>query len=314
MTPATSRAFALAMLVAGATVARAQDSTARRESPSWLGIQLLGAQVNVITQYLAPFNAAYSGPNSLQATGDTKTSHAYGVYLGARLGGGFSLYTDVEMIRGSGISRVVGLGGLTNGDVIRQGSADLGEAPYVARAFIRWAHGWGTAHDTLVAQQGQVADVAPSNRIELLAGLFAVTDLFDQNRYANTTRHQFMNWALFQNTAWDFAADTRGYSNGLAAQVITPSWTLRAGAFQMPTEANGNVFDSKIAGAYGVQVESQWTRAASGTIVRVLAFENAARMGNYRAAIAAGAAAGAPPSIVADDRPGHRKWGAGLDL
>ena len=282
--------------------------------PSLFGIQLLGAQLNVIAQYLAPFERAYDGPNSLQASGDTKTSHAYGAYLGARLGAGFSLYADVEMVRGEGVGRVVGLGGLTNGDVIRQGSADLGSGPYLARLFVRYVVGAGTARDTLTSAQDQVHDVVPSRRLEVVAGLIAVSDVFDQNRYANTRRHQFMNWGLFQNTAWDFAADTRGYSNGIAVAWIMPGWTVRAGGFQMPTRANGNIFDSRIAEAYGVQAELTWNGAASGTVVRTLAYLNAAQMGSYRDAIAIGQAGSVPPDIVANDRPGRRKYGVGLNV
>ena len=303
--------IAALLIVLAARVAGAQSSAA---SPSLFGLQLLGAQVNVITQYLAPFDRKYDGPNSLQGTGDTKTSHAYGAYLGARLGLGFSAYADVEMIRGEGVSRVVGLGGLTNGDVIRQGSADLGSGPYVARAFIRYVVGLGAQMDTLASAQDQLADIVPSRRLEVTAGLFAVTDLFDQNRYANTTRHQFMNWGLFQNTAWDFAADTRGYSQGIAVVLVSPTWTVRTGAFQMPTRANGNVFDSKVNEAYGVQTEVQWTSREAGTVVRALAFLNAAQMGNYRVAIAAGQAANAAPDIVANDRAGRHKYGVGLNV
>ena len=307
-----------ALAALAARTAGAQSPATAVEPPrpaaALLGLQLLGAQLNVITQYLTPFDRKYDGPNSLQATGDTKSSHAYGVYVGARLGLGFSAYADVEMIRGEGVGRVLGLGGLTNGDVIRQGSADLGEGPYVARAFIRYVVGTGAQLDTLARAQDQLADIVPSRRLEVSAGLLAVTDLFDQNRYANTTRHQFMNWGLFQNTAWDFAADTRGYSQGIAVALISPTWTVRVGAFQMPTRANGNVFDSKINEAYGLQTEVQWSSREAGTVVRGLVFLNSAQMGNYRNAIAVGVAAGGTPSIVADDRAGRHKYGLGLNV
>jgi hypothetical protein len=46
------------------------------------------------------------------------------------------------------------------------------------------------------------------------------TDVFDLNRYANSTRTPFLNWGLFQNTAWDFAADTRGYTNGFTIAYV----------------------------------------------------------------------------------------------
>ena len=292
----------------------AQAVEAPAAEPSRWGVLLLGAQMNVITQHLTPLHSPYDGVNSLQPGGDTKTSYAYGTYVGAKLGSSLSAYVDIEMIRGEGVSRVIGLGGPTNGDVIRQGSADLGDGPYVARAFVRYVRGAGAAMDTLARAQDQVPLVVASRRFEVWAGLMAVTDLFDLNRYANSTRRQFMNWALFQNTAWDFAADTRGYSNGVAVAVLTPTWAVRAGAFQMPTRANGNVFDSDLSRAYGTQLEFTFARPRTGTVIRTLAWLNVARMGNYRAAIAQGLATSTMPDIVADDRPGRTKYGVGVNI
>src|SRR5260370_39837614 len=42
------------------------------------------------------------------------------------------------MARGKAVSGATGLAGITNGDVIRQGSINLSESPYVARAYLRW--------------------------------------------------------------------------------------------------------------------------------------------------------------------------------
>nr|MDQ6873193.1 hypothetical protein [Gemmatimonadota bacterium] len=176
---------------------------------------LLGTQVNVIAQSLRPMHSPYGGPNSLTGRGDSQVSHAYGVYAGIDPGHGLQAYLDVEMVRGKGIGKVVGLAGPTNGDVLRQGTFDLGNGPYVARAFVRYTLSVSNSErDTLTASPDQIPIVVSANRVEITAGKCAVSDLFDVNRYANSTRLQFLNWALFQNTAWDFAADTRGYSNG----------------------------------------------------------------------------------------------------
>jgi len=155
------------------------------------------------------------------------------------------------------VSRTVGLAGLTNGDVIRQGSADLGNGPSLARTYLRLVHRLGRpgAADTAPRAPDQLSGPVPARRLEVTAGKLAASDLFDLNRYANTTRQQFMNWGLFQNTAWNFAADTRGYTNGVAVAWVTLSLTLRAGSFQMPREANGNVFDANLGRARGDQAE-----------------------------------------------------------
>ena len=89
------------------------------------------------------------------------------------------------------------------------------------------------------------------NRLQLTAGLLGVTDIFDANGYANTTRSQFENWAFINNLAYDYAADTRGYSLGAALEWIHPAWTLRAGSFLMPSTANGRNLDADALRARG---------------------------------------------------------------
>lgn len=310
--------IAVALVLRGTRVQAQQPADTAAPPPGgsarWIPY-LLGTQANVIGQDLRPFRSPYAGPNSLRARGDSKVSDAYGVYAGARIGGRLEAYLDVEMVRGKGISHVTGLAGPTNGDVLRQGTTDLGSGPYVARAFVRYtAPLAGSGTDTLPRGIDQIPTVVRRDRLELTAGKLAVSDLFDVNRYANSTRQQFMNWGLFQNTAWDFAADTRGYSNGVAAALIHPGWALRVGSFQMPRMANGNVFDSDLRRARGDQAELTMVVARSATTVRVLAYQNHARMGRYADALAIARATGRAPDIAADDRPGRRKYGWGINL
>jgi high affinity Mn2+ porin len=235
------------------------------------------------------------------------------VYVGARLGTRLQAYADVEMARGAGVGHAMGLGGITNGDVIRQGSANLGQGPYVARVFIRWVVPFGPARDTLTRGIDQLPGSEPSARLEVKVGKLAASDDFDQNRYANSTRTQFTNWGLFQNTAWDFAADTRGYTWGAMVAWVQPGWSVHLGSFAMPTMANGNAFDG-FPRARGDNIELTVHPGSSGTAVRLLAYQNHARMGSYAEALARAAATGGVPDIAADDRPGRTKIGLGLNI
>lgn len=300
----------------------ARTDTAAASSPAtgsaaWT-VRGLGTQIDVIGQALRPLRSPYAGPNSLRARGDTKISHAYGAYIGVQASQRVQGYLDVEMVRGKGISQVTGLAGPTNGDVLRQGTVDLGSGPYVARAFVRYTaplDGAGdTGLDTLARGMDQLPGVIAARRLEVTAGKLAVTDLFDLNRYANSARQQFMNWDLFNDTAWDFAADTRGYSNGIAVAWIYPGWAVRIGSFQMPTIANGNKFDSDLRRANGEQAEVTVTLPATGTTARLLGYLNHARMGNYAEALFKARLTHTRPDIVADDTPGRRKYGWGLNL
>lgn len=303
------RRAALALVLAP-SVAVGQS---RGSSCKPLSVALLGAQITFIGQDLRPFHAAYSGPMSLANTGDRQLSQSYGIYSGACLTTGLALYLDAEMIRGSGISHASGVGAVTNGDVLRQGSVDLGNGPYVARLFGRWTIPLGSAErDTTAASVDAMANVVSSRRLEISAGRFAVTDVLDVNRYANSTRTQFLDWVLFNDGAWDYAANTRGYSNGVAIAWITPAWALRAGSFQMPTFANGNTFDNDLANARGDNVELTVGVPHDG-VLRLLLYDNHARMGRYAVATASALARGTTPDIVADDAPGRSKYGIALN-
>ena len=189
---------------------------------------LLGAQATAIGQHLDPFHSPYSGDNSLQADGASGTTSSYGVYMGARLLSSLQAYADVEMVRGSTLSNTTGLGGLTNGDELRQGSVDLSKGPYVARLYARYWIPLGTGSEQKTRAQNQLAGDEPTTRIELKIGKLAATDDFDVNRYANNTRTQFLNWGFINNTAWDYAADTRGYTRGVMIAYVSPTWALRS--------------------------------------------------------------------------------------
>ncbi|PYO40740.1 MAG: hypothetical protein DMD33_16595 [Gemmatimonadetes bacterium] len=205
------------------------------------------------------------------------------------------------MAEGAGVSQATGLAGITNGDVIRQGTANLSRGPYLARLIVRYFVPLGPSRDTLARGIDQVRGLEPSARLDFKAGKLAASDDFDQNRYANSTRTQFMNWGLFNNTAWDFAADTRGYTWGTVLAWVEPRWILRLGTFAMPTMANGNVFDSSFPHARGDNVELPIRPGSRGTVIRALVYENRARMGSYAEALARASTTGGIPDIVNED-------------
>ena len=307
------RRLAVAWWAALASASAASHSIAAQSSDAFPchspKARFLGAQATLIGQYLRPFSAEYSGAHSLTSAGDQQLSQSYGVYGGACIVAGLAVYVDVEMVRGAGIGHTLGLAGITNGDVLRAGSVDLGTGPYFARYFLRYTIPLSSkSEDTLTAAPDQLAGHVSSRRIEITAGRLALTDLLDLNRYANSTRSQFYDWVLFNDGAWDYAADTRGYSNGIAVAWVNPTWVLRVASFMMPTMANGNVFDTDIANARGDNVELTLALPHE-SVLRILAYVNHGRMGIYSDAIATGIANDTTPNIVADDAPGRVKYG-----
>jgi len=281
----------------------------------WLPPFLVGGQATVVWQHLPDFRSPYVGPKSLRPGPEDAVSDSYTLYTGLRLAPWLDFYVDPEMIRGNGIGGGTGLAGYTNGEVIRNPQA--GQSPYLARAFLRATIPLGGESEQTEPGLLAVGGSEPTQRLVLTGGVLSTADIFDTNRYANSTRTQFLNWSFINDTAWDFAADTRGYTRGGAAEWITPAWAVRLGAFQMPTVANGLDLDGDVLHAHGEQVEVEvhpTLFAGRSTIVRVLAYQNRGRMGNYRDALALAARTGAVPDVTLTRHINARKYGFTVNL
>ncbi len=279
--------------------------------PSWMP-KVLGLQFNGIYQNMPGFHSPYEGNHSFRTDGGVghNITHIYGVYLASQVLPYLQAYLDVEIARGSGLSKVQGLGGYTNGDGSRLGLTD----PYIARAYLRYYYPMSSVTEQVERGQDQLTGDEPTSRFEIKAGLLSVADDFDLNRYANNARAQFLNYSFINNTAWDYAADTRGYTFGLAVSLLQPEWRLTLGIYQMPTTANGNKFDEHIARAQGSNLELTIKPGDAGTVIRLLTYLNQGRMGNYSEAIALGRYPYSIPDVKADEKPGRTKYGLGLNF
>ena len=300
------RGLVIATLVAVADTARGAD---------WIPPYLVGGQSTVVWQHLPSFRSPYAGPRSLRPGPEDAVSHSYTLYTGVRLAPWLDVYVDPEMIRGEGIGGGFGLAGYTNGEVIRNPQA--GQSPYLARAFLRATIPLGgDAQETrpgLLAVGGS----QPTRRLVFTGGVLSAPDVFDTNRYANSTRTQFLNWSFINDTAWDFAADTRGYTRGVAAEWIEDGWAVRFGTFQMPTVANGLDLDGDLLHAHGDQIEVELHPAwlvDRPMVVRAMAYQNEAHMGSYRDALALAARTHTTPDVTATRRTGAHKYGVTLNL
>ncbi len=261
------------------------DPAASHYFPGWFP-RIVGGQITVINQGVLPFHSPYRDANSFRATGDNEISQTYGLYFRAQLTPRLQAYVDVEMFHGAGISNATGLGGLTNGEVIRSGSVNLPHDPYIARGFLRYVVPLSSETEPAERAMDQLPAAEPARRVEVKLGRFATNDDFDKNRYGNNTRTQFLNWSLWNNTAWDFAADTRGFTNGIMMAIGTPAWAFRLGSYLMPTFANGTRLDDEVWRARGDNVELSFkVDRPGGTVIRLLGFVNQARMGIYQDAI-----------------------------
>jgi high affinity Mn2+ porin len=301
-------------LLATAAISRVLACDTTEACPDTQWPTLVGAQYTFVRQHQSRLDSPYEGRLSLNPDGDTEQTHTIGFYFGWAATSWAQAYFDVEKFMGAGVSGSVGLGGLTNGDVVREGAAGLPKVFYIARQYVRLMLPLAPGVTHVDAAQDQLGGTEADTRLEFKVGALSASDDFDHNRYASSTRTQFMNWSLWDNSAWDYAADTRGYTYGAVFGFVSPHWSLKYGAYLMPVKANGQELENVPRRARGDNLELALSPPGVSTVVRLLAYRNTARMGIYRDAVQTAAANGTTPDIVTDDREGRHKYGFGLNV
>jgi hypothetical protein len=230
---------------------------------------------------------------------------------GLRLWEGGEAYLDGEGAAGKGVSSVLGLAGAPNGETYRVGSPAFHAS--LVRAFLRQTWDLGGEVQKVEDDAHQLRGTRASRRLVVHFGKLSVMDLFDNNAYSHDPRSQFMNWTLMGHGAWDYPADTRGYTWGYAAELYWDAWAFRYGRFAEPLEANQLEMDHGFLRAHGDVVEVEHGHSLGGQpgVVRFMAYRNTARMGDYRQTLAATPLA---PDITATRAYGRVKEGWGLNL
>lgn len=218
----------------------------------------LHGQTTMIAQYAAPFHAPVSGPQSLFPGGQVVDTWSVTGYFGYKPWEGTELYYNPEPFQGFGLSQTHGLAGFPNGEAQKAGF----DYPHynTARAFVRETFGLGGEQEDLEDGQNQVASKVDVSRVTVTAGKFAIPDIFDNNTYAHDARSGFMNWSIWEGGAFDYAADQKGYTWGLAVELNQKNWAVRTGYFLEPDVPNGNDFDTRIGqrGQYVGELEERY--------------------------------------------------------
>lgn len=240
-------------------------------------------QSTVGTQGYPPFSAEYSGPNSLTPGGQIKETVSADLMGGVRVWRGGEFFGDVVIWQGYGLSNTLGMAAFPNGEAFRIGKTY--PDAYLCRAYLRQTIGLGgekeAANDAPDELRGAKKDV---RRLTFTLGHLSAKDLFDANAYANDSRSQFMNWAFMANEAWDYPADTLGFTNGAAVELNTHAWAARLGIFQVSKVANGLRLDWNLSHAWSAVAEAERRYAPRrhvGTL-RLLAYDQRAHTGNYQ--------------------------------
>lgn len=279
----------------------------------------VSGQANIILQWHPTFPSDYSGPNSLSAAAQSATSHVLTLYTGYEITDTTEVFLDLEDSTGTGIGNSLGLAGYTNLDVVRTAAGvPLSHAPYLARLLFRQIIPLSSERAPLERSWLNLATSLPKRRLEFWVGKFTMPDFLDTNGPGSDSHLQFLNWTVDDNGAYDYAANTRGYTDGAMLEYDDNRWTARFVEALMPKVANGIQLDADIARARSENLEVDYNggflRHRDGAI-RVLTYLNHANMGSYSEAISEFRAGGTMrPDIVATRRQGRHKYGVGFNL
>ncbi len=278
-------------------------------APDWYSLHIQGTYA---TQGHPGFGSAIpDGPQSMLSKAQMAETADITLYAGLRLGR-VEFFVNPEMDQGFGPSDTHGVAGYTSGEAYKAGQYD----PYyrMARLFGRVV--WDLGGDSVDVPDGinQIAGVRTADSIVLTLGKFGIADIFDTNTYAHDPRNDFFNWSVIDSGAFDYGAESWGYTYGAALEWTQDWWTVRAGIFDMsrqPNQADLTVNFQNNQTVAEFEERHHW-RGHPGKI-KVLGFLTDARMGAYADALRLGAASGQTPDTALVRRY-HLRGGGGINL
>jgi len=246
----------------------------------------ISGQINTIFQWHPAFHSPYSGPLSLTAKSETATSRVFTLFTGVELTNYIEVLCQFESAGGRGIGNGFGLAGFTNLDVVHNPS--LGSTPYVGRTMIHAVI--PLSSKTVAAERNPLSlyTKLPERRLEFRAGKMQLVDFFDLNSAGSDSHLQFLNLTVDNNGAYDYAADTRGYTIGAMLEYDDRIWSVRFAEALMPRVANNIDLQWNLERARSENVEFELRKGLLPKregVARVLSYFNHANMGDYRVAI-----------------------------
>ncbi|MGH9467583.1 MAG: carbohydrate porin [Terriglobales bacterium] len=213
----------------------------------------VGGDADLIWQGYPSFAAAYSGPLSLPAAGEFHNTRVFTLSTSTALAPGWCLELDVQAANGLALGGATGLAGITNLDVTHNLAPNLLPQVYLARLYLERSAGGGVVR----------------------VGRLDLTDEFDANAALGDDHDEFMNWSFNTSPAWDYAADTRGYTD--AVEWEAGPWRMAYAL--LPVTVNGMRLDW-LSSQMVIQRDFHWHRIT----IRPLAYAEHAPLGRYATA------------------------------
>jgi high affinity Mn2+ porin len=267
-------------------------------------------QATAVPQENNSFKSPYLGDNSFLSDEPVRTSFTSTLFINYKAAKHTYIVFNPEAAGGKGLSKTLGIAGFPNGEIYRVGNPAL--QPFIARLYVEQRFPLSNVLENVEDDDNQIQEKTNRDYLSLIIGKFSIPDFFDDLPYNNDPRTQYLNWALFGSGAWDYPANTRGYTMGAVIQYNKKDWSLKAALTTVPTEANGPNLELKFGKAMGAVVEwskRNFIRNKPGYASQIHAgiYMNHASMGNYNQSIK-NAGTGIPD--VTDSRLyGRVKWG-----
>jgi len=261
-------------------------------------------QTTFVWQAYPAMRSPFEGPNSLPGRGQGRETVDATLYVGLRLWEGAEMWINPEIDQGHGLADTHGVAGYLSGESYKLGFS----YPYtrMQRAFLRQIINLGGDTFKVDSDINQFANTFSSNRLVVTVGKFSIVDIFDNNKYANNPKTDFLNWALINAGTFDYAGDAWGYTYGAAVEWYQNFWTLRAGVFDLSaTPAGGDSptsfgLDSSFSQFQLVgEIEGRYQLWGQPGKLKVTGFLSRGRAGAFQDAINLALQTGQPADITA---------------
>ncbi|MFL5786544.1 MAG: carbohydrate porin [Flavisolibacter sp.] len=265
------------------------------------------SQSTTISQYHPKFKSPYEGVNSFVSDEKIASSLTNTLFFAIRPWKSGIIIINPEVAGGVGLSSTTGMAGFPNGEIFRVGNPK--PTIYLARLLFEERMPLHHTESVYVEDNPNlVRGFYPTDFISFYGGRFCLADKFDGNPYNHDPRSQFMNWSFMSAGAWDYAADTRGYTWGIGSEWKNKNWRAALAFTLEPAVANSLNFDTHINNAFATQFEITHFHLLKGNPgqLQLTAFLNKAHMGNYDLAVKNNVT---DPDITTTANYKNHKWG-----
>jgi high affinity Mn2+ porin len=238
--------------------------------------------------FQAPYTNANGSNHSLVPDAERGFTWSFTLFFAKSLWKGGEVYYVPEIISERPLSNLTGIGGSIQ-DFELQKTGSVTPQLYRQQLYLRQTFDLGGENVVTTSQPQQLGRTNRSRRLVLTAGNFTVLDVFDHNAVWDDSHKTFFNMAFMTYSAWDFAADARGYSLGAAAELYWDNWAVRLGRMAPPQNPNVLPIDLRIWKYYADALELEHDHVLFGQpgAIRLLAYRNYEVTGKFSDAISA---------------------------